>query len=362
MLYSKSACPVDDFDKTWIDNSLIWFEHKLGKAFIKERDYLIPAHCKFVYPYFDSQEAIQYFIEFICNYIKLDANLIEYRLVWDDPELDFIDGIDENAEAADFVKEYHENESGQYVIFVDESQLHDFDTTFLELVYKLVYVKLKSQKIFTFENGYMINYAMVLYGFGILMANTFVRTRQWKGLRYSAWEVRRLGFLNHRMYGYMFAVLSKYRDEKDELWQKYFCTDVDKFHKQATTFLEEQMEEENEAAAAGIYIKDEDVFFEKYFYEAGGIQLIAHLKDNQYEGLSVFYHPNGILWSERIYKNGMPFTVLSNYNRFDEAVEKGTLLGGDGTLYLYRPDGNLNEIETYKDGLKINIEKHNSNS
>jgi antitoxin component YwqK of YwqJK toxin-antitoxin module len=189
------------------------------------------------------------------------------------------------------------------------------------------------------------------------MANTFVRTRQWKGLRYSAWEVRRLGFLNHRMYGYMFAVLSNYREEEDKLWQKYFCTDVDNFHKQASTFLEEQMEEGDEGAAAGIYIKEEDVFFEKYFYEGGGIQLIAHLKDNQYEGLSIFYHQNGILYSERIYKNGIPFTVLSTCNRFDEEVEKGSLFEGNGTLYLYKPDGNLDEIETYKDGIKINVEK-----
>jgi outer membrane protein assembly factor BamB len=198
---------------------------------------------------------------------------------------------------------------------------------------------------------------MVLYGFGILMANTFVRTEQWKGLRYAAWKVRRLGFLNHRMYGYMFALLLKYREEDEQPWQKYFCTDVDNFYRQASKFLDEQMEEGHYPIRSGVTIKDEEVFFEKYFYEGGGLQLIAHVIDKKYEGLATFYHQNGLLWSERIYKNGIPFTVLSNYNPFDEAVEKGTLFEGNGTLYIYKADGNLDVVETYKDGVKIKVEK-----
>jgi hypothetical protein len=203
----------------------------------------------------------------------------------------------------------------------------------------------------------MINYAMVLYGFGILMANTFIRTEQWGGVRYSAWKVRRLGLLNHRMYGYMFALLCRTRDEIEITWQKYLCTDVYNFYFKSGKFLEEQTENETASTDASVTIKDETVFFEKYLYEGGGVYLTAFVINKKFEGLATFYHENGVLCSERIYKNGVPFTVLSNYNSYDEEVEKGTLFEGNGTLYIYRKNGNLEVIETYKDGVKIKDEK-----
>ena len=80
---------------------------------------------------------------------------------------------------------------------------------------------------------------------------------------------------------------------------------------------------------------------------------IAHYKNGQYEGLMTFYHQNGKLWSERIYRNGMPYTVLFNHGSDGDPVEKGTLNEGNGTLHIYNPNGSLLRIEEYRNSERI---------
>lgn len=69
-----------------------------------------------------------------------------------------------------------------------------------------------------------------------------------------------------------------------------------------------------------------------------------------FTGTFVFKHSNGKIWSERIYKNGVPVTVLSNFDSNGVRQEKGTLLNGNGTLFLYDEKNNLEMIRYYKEG------------
>ncbi len=355
MFYSIPECPVNNYDKEWIEKTLVWFEQKLGKEFIKNREYLIPVNYKFKYHNFNSHEAIQYFIDFICDYINLDTSLIEFSILFS--EISEGDGLPDDFDVdapenlIDDTPLLVLNDKGKFTVEIGEDMLDDFDGTFVSLVFQLTYIKLRYNKVLHFYNEYLINYAMVLMGFGIFSANIFVRTWQWGAARYSAWRVSSLGTLNHRIYGYLFALLVKYRKKENEPWLTYLIPDVTDFYIAASAFLDANYN----ACIPEIpsYAKDEEVFIEKYFYEGGGIYLIAHVINRKMEGLASFFHKNGFLCSERIYKNNIPYSVLSNHNRFDEPVEKGTLFEGNGTLYIYKDDGNLEEIETYKDGLKI---------
>ena len=234
---------------------------------------------------------------------------------------------------------------------IEEDMLDDFDGTFISLVFQLTYIKLLHNKVLSFYNGYLINYAMVLMGFGIVSANTFARTWQWRGLGYSAWRVSSIGVLNHRIYAYLFALLVKYRKKENEPWLTYLIPDVTDSYNTASVFLETNYNTGMPIMPS--YAKDEEVFIEKHFHDGGGIYLIAHIINGKMEGLASFFYINGFLWSERIYKNNIPYTVLSNYDQFDEPIEKGTLFEGNGTLFIYNDKGSLEEIETYKDGLKI---------
>jgi hypothetical protein len=354
MLYAIPGCPVDNYDKDWIEKTLVWYEEKLGKTFIKNREYLIPANYKFKHLDFKSHEAIQYFIDFICSYLDLDPALVGFEIQWyeaiddgeglpDDFDVDAIEDADDEEPVQILIKE------GKYIIEIGEDLLDDFDGAFYTLASQLTYISLTHKKVFTFYNALMINYAMVLLGFGVMSANIFVRTWQWHGLRYSAWATRGFGIINHRMYGYLFAFLIKYRNKPAEPWLQYLASDVVNFYNDAAEFLEEN----NSLLQLPIHAKDEQVFIEKSFHEGGAVRLITHVVNNKLEGSSVSFYENGMVWHELIYKNNVPYTVLSNHNPYDELVEKGTLLKGNGTLYIYNPDGNLNRIEEYRDGNRI---------
>ncbi|WP_282053402.1 trypsin-like peptidase domain-containing protein [Maribacter luteus] len=74
-------------------------------------------------------------------------------------------------------------------------------------------------------------------------------------------------------------------------------------------------------------------------------QILETLKlASKYSGEYTFYYPNGKLWSKRIYKDGLPWTVLSNYDLNGKPQEKGTLKEGEGTLYDWNEEGTVAEI------------------
>lgn len=83
---------------------------------------------------------------------------------------------------------------------------------------------------------------------------------------------------------------------------------------------------------------------------------IQRIQKNESTCNYTFYHSNGRIWSEVFYKNGILWTVFSNYNSNGEKVEKGTLKDGSGTLYRYNEDGNLLFIQTFKNGVQIKLE------
>ncbi|PXX25708.1 S1C family serine protease [Arenibacter sp. ARW7G5Y1] len=64
----------------------------------------------------------------------------------------------------------------------------------------------------------------------------------------------------------------------------------------------------------------------------------------KFSGKYTFYYPNGGLWSERIYKDGLPWTVLSNYNSKGKTQDKGTLHEGEGYLYAWNEKGTFAEV------------------
>jgi len=76
-----------------------------------------------------------------------------------------------------------------------------------------------------------------------------------------------------------------------------------------------------------------------------GSQILETLQSApKYNGEYTFYYPDGSLWSKRIYKDGLPWTVLSNFNRKGEPQEKGDLNEGEGTLYVWNEKSTFYEV------------------
>lgn len=77
-------------------------------------------------------------------------------------------------------------------------------------------------------------------------------------------------------------------------------------------------------------------------------------EDGKATGSWKLYHPNGQLWTERTYRDGKPWEVISNFTSEGKSRPAGTLKKGTGTMILYDAAGNEAETEVYQDGEKVN--------
>ncbi|GAA3622913.1 trypsin-like peptidase domain-containing protein [Flavivirga jejuensis] len=64
----------------------------------------------------------------------------------------------------------------------------------------------------------------------------------------------------------------------------------------------------------------------------------------KYNGEYTYYYPNGKIWSKRIYKDGLPWSILSNFDSNGKPQNKGTLKEGEGNYYVWNEKGTRAEI------------------
>ena len=351
MFFSKPKCPVEPFHKSWAENALRWFIHKLGKEKIVSQHYIVPGEESFHFSDLFTDEAVYYFKDYVCRKIGLDPSLVRIRFIHNE-ELVLSGDMYTKGLQEQYEQRYEPGEDGMYELGFFTSSREDFDNSFFQLVYTLCGIKLIHEGVFDFPNGHMFNLAMVLLGFGVIAANSYFRSVQWKNNTHQGWRMRKIGFINHPLYGYIFALLALYKGEKQPAWESYLCKDVKSQYLKAQQFLDTLPQTDLPFNLSARVIPDEEVFFVEYFYENEALRQRTFLKQGLYEGLTVFYHSNGGLWSERIYRNGIPWTVLSNYDKYGASKEKGSLYEGDGSLYVYDNDGGLLHIEEYKNGVK----------
>ena len=95
----------------------------------------------------------------------------------------------------------------------------------------------------------------------------------------------------------------------------------------------------------------------KSYYPNGNTQFDCEYIYGKQEGRQLVYFENGRVWSEIIFKDGKMWEVKSNFNPSGKPMEKGTLKDGNGTRYVYDETGVLLEIEHYKEGKRVKLEK-----
>lgn len=64
----------------------------------------------------------------------------------------------------------------------------------------------------------------------------------------------------------------------------------------------------------------------------------------KYNGEYTFYYPNGNIWSKRVYKDGLPWTVLSNFDCNGKPQDMGDLKDGEGQLYVWSEASTYYEV------------------
>ncbi len=89
------------------------------------------------------------------------------------------------------------------------------------------------------------------------------------------------------------------------------------------------------------------------YYENGNKQEFFNLSMGKEDGIYRYYHENGQLWIEKVYKKGLLINVTGNYDAQGKSRDKGTLKNGNGTVHYYTAEGKIYSTLTYKNGQEV---------
>ena len=87
------------------------------------------------------------------------------------------------------------------------------------------------------------------------------------------------------------------------------------------------------------------------YYNTGEIMANYSFINGMKEGSYYYYHINGQLWTERIYKSGLLWEIISNYDKNGNAIDHGDIVEGTGTVIVYNENGIIQTTLIYKNGI-----------
>ena len=88
------------------------------------------------------------------------------------------------------------------------------------------------------------------------------------------------------------------------------------------------------------------------YYNNGQLNSIGRYENDKATGEWKIYHKNSTLYQIRLWSKGKLMDIISCYDNKGNALDKGTLVNGNGTVDYYDDTGKLTDIKTFKNGEK----------
>jgi len=89
------------------------------------------------------------------------------------------------------------------------------------------------------------------------------------------------------------------------------------------------------------------------YFDNGEIEYIGQYVDSKRTGICKWFYENGQLEQEALYNDNLRIEVINSYDKNGSKRDAGTLKNGNGTWIKYDANGNIEKIENYKNGIKI---------
>lgn len=355
---SKPECPVRPNEKEWIEKGLLWYRKQLGDAYLSKHSFLLPS--ELISPsYKGTEQEAQDILAKLCKHLEIDPQCVRLHF-FKEEEYQGPEGIIEGWQT----EGSHRNrmqKDGMLVfnIYIGSNRLTDPEGLIYALVYHMIgiyydipFAKLKYTRP-------LMELSSVINGLGILWANSIIRYTKWKGVSHYGWKISSIGILTQPMMGYALALMAKFRDEKNPEWSNHLCADVKAYFKKSAKYLNsttDKIEFLSKNISAAEITPPDYLHENKGCYDNGPLSSVSEMKNGYKDGLTVYYHRNGKLWAEWIYRNNTPWTAVSNYDQKGNAREKGTLKEGNGVLYSYNADDSVAFIQDYSNGKPVKNE------
>jgi len=100
----------------------------------------------------------------------------------------------------------------------------------------------------------------------------------------------------------------------------------------------------------GSYVKDKKTGLWKDYYMNGQLKMKGLYVEGNAHGEWKIYHDNGQLYQVRLWEKGKFMDVVSCFDGKGKALNKGTLVNGNGTVISYYKSGTFKDIDNYING------------
>jgi hypothetical protein len=236
-------CPVDDRERSWIEDSMAWFRGQFGDGPLRQ-PVVLPTHEYFSPPFSGSDADVAAVVRRVSGYMGLPPDQVTVRFTDDYDHAaalaGLIPGASSNLRGA--AGTYLAGTAGQ-LITIDRSVIRDPARLLAVIAHELGHVRLLGEGRIAAdrEDGEPLTDLVTVYlGMGILTANAAFDFTGGAGRPYQTggWSARHLGYLTEQMFSYGLAAYAVMRGEPDPVWQKYLDTNPRVYCKHGLRYLE----------------------------------------------------------------------------------------------------------------------------
>jgi hypothetical protein len=240
----RSRCPVEDRERTWIEENIEWLRGQFGNEPLNA-PVVLPTREYFPPPFSGSDEDMRAAARAVARYMG----------VQDDIDIRFSDDFDHAQNLMRLIPGGPVRTSGvagtyteadvdaRPALTIDRSNASDPARLLAVIAHELGHVRLLGERRITAtreDQEPLTDLATVYLGMGIFTANAafdFGRLPGYGFQRVGGWRARRLGYMTEQMFGYALALYADLRGQPEPPWTRYLDTNPRVYMEHGTRYL-----------------------------------------------------------------------------------------------------------------------------
>ena len=218
----KPKSALSDDQRDWIDWRFHWLRQEFGEGPLRQNTVVPSPEC-FPESYLGTRKDAEGLFLRVCEYMRIDRRRIKLNFYHRRGD-GHIARTGWNATGV-----YTTDESGQSVIWLEESRLHDAASIVATLAHEVAHVHLLGDSRLLADerdHEHLTDLLVIYFGLGVFQANDIRRDASWYSGGWATSTVETKGYLRMPESAYALALYAHLRGELQPNWLRYLRADV----------------------------------------------------------------------------------------------------------------------------------------
>lgn len=240
MRWFTPKCPVEEDDKTWIEESMLWLIEEFGTDTLRDVTVILPTDEYFPDEFSEDEDDVQALVRRLCGYMGVDPQRVELE-IFTDQDVAGQRHLPTYEYSHSGAAGHYRKRRGKFVVSVESSQAGEPMCLIATIAHELGHVRLlgEGRVSASFEDHEPLTDLLTVFlGLGVFTGNSVFNFRQWGDSLSQGWETARLGYMTEEMFGYALAAFAWVRGESKPAWSKFLEGNVGAYFKSAHKYLE----------------------------------------------------------------------------------------------------------------------------